>query len=87
MIRLGKVYGNLMVDVQATNDKLRQRAMRLVEQAASTDIAAAEHALAASSWEVKTAIAMLRLGISAEEARQLLAQANGRLRRVLQEGE
>jgi N-acetylmuramic acid 6-phosphate etherase len=85
MIRLGKVYGNLMVDVQATNVKLRQRATRLVQQAASADVAAAELALAESNWEVKTAIAMLRRGLSVEEARRVLAEANGRLRRVLHE--
>jgi N-acetylmuramic acid 6-phosphate etherase len=87
MIRLGKVYGNLMVDVQATNEKLRQRATRLVQQATSADHAAARDALTASDWEVKTAIAMLRLGISASDARQALTAANGRLRRVLGEDE
>jgi N-acetylmuramic acid 6-phosphate etherase len=87
MIRLGKVYGNLMVDVQATNHKLRQRATRLVQQATSADHTAARAALSASDWEVKTAIAMLRLDISAAEARQALTAANGRLRRVLGEAE
>jgi N-acetylmuramic acid 6-phosphate etherase len=87
MIRLGKVYGNLMVDVQATNNKLRQRATRLVEQGAGSETDAAREALAASNWEVKTAIAVLRLGISASKARQLLAEANGHLRRVLHEDE
>jgi N-acetylmuramic acid 6-phosphate etherase len=85
MIRLGKVYGNLMVDVQATNDKLRRRAVRLVEQGAGADTAAAETALAQAGGEVKTAIALLRLGTSAAEARQQLLKADGRLRRVLGE--
>lgn len=84
MIRLGKVFGNLMVDVQATNAKLRRRATRLVELAAEVDTAAAEHALADSDGEVKTAIALLRLGVSATEARARLASADGRLRRVLE---
>jgi N-acetylmuramic acid 6-phosphate etherase len=83
MIRLGKVYSNLMVDVRATNDKLRRRAVRLVEQAATVDTATAEEALAQANGEVKTAIALQRLGCSAEEARARLAAADGRLRDVL----
>jgi N-acetylmuramic acid 6-phosphate etherase len=85
MIRLGKVYGNLMVDVQATNEKLRQRAVRLVEQASGVDREAAARALAESHGEVKTAIAALRLGVTAEVARQRLAANDGRLRATLRE--
>ncbi|MGI9146639.1 MAG: N-acetylmuramic acid 6-phosphate etherase [Chloroflexota bacterium] len=85
MIRLGKVYGNLMVDMQATNDKLRRRAERLVQQAAGATPQAAERALAESRGEVKTAITMLRLSISAAAARERLAAAEGRLRAVLGE--
>jgi N-acetylmuramic acid 6-phosphate etherase len=85
MIRLGKVYRNLMVDVQATNAKLRRRAVRLVLQATETDAATAERALTASDWHVKSAIAMLRLGISVEEARARLAHHQGHLRHVLGE--
>jgi N-acetylmuramic acid 6-phosphate etherase len=83
MIRLGKVYGNLMIDVQATNAKLRRRATRLVELAADVDTGVAERALAEAAGEVKTAIAALRLGLSAAEARARLAEADGRLQRVL----
>ncbi len=83
MILLGKVYGNLMVDVQATNAKLRRRAARLVELAAGVDTGDAERALAEADFEVKTAIALLRLGVSAERARARLAAEDGRLRRVL----
>jgi N-acetylmuramic acid 6-phosphate etherase len=82
MVRLGKVYGNLMVDVQATNAKLYQRAIRLVQQIAGVDHSAAETALQAANGEVKTAVAMLRLGLSPEEARQCLAAAHGHLRQV-----
>jgi N-acetylmuramic acid 6-phosphate etherase len=85
MIRSGKVYDNLMVDVQVTNAKLRRRAVRLVEHAAGSASSAAEDALAAAGGEVKTAIAMLRLGLPAEAARARLARADGRLRRVLEE--
>jgi N-acetylmuramic acid 6-phosphate etherase len=83
MVRLGKVYGNLMVDVQATNAKLHRRALRLVRSATGRDEASAQAALSAAGWEVKTAIAMLRLGIDAADARARLAAAEGRLRRVL----
>ena len=80
MIRLGKVYSNMMVDVQATNAKLRRRAARLVQQAAGGGVAAAEQSLVDSDGEVKTAIAALRLGVSPEEARRRLAKVGGRLR-------
>jgi N-acetylmuramic acid 6-phosphate etherase len=80
MIRLGKVYSNLMVDVQATNEKLRRRAARLVQQAAGTEAATAEQSLVDSNGEVKTAIAALRLGVTPEEARRRLANVGGRLR-------
>lgn len=76
MVRLGKVYGNLMVDVRATNAKLRRRATRLVGQVAGVDAVRAEQALEASGWDVKVAIASLRLGISAEDARARLVQAD-----------
>jgi len=85
MIRLGKVYGNLMVDVRATNAKLRHRAERLVQDASSSDRTAASRALAESDGEVKTAIVILRLGVSADLARQRLRAADGRLRVVLGE--
>jgi N-acetylmuramic acid 6-phosphate etherase len=85
MIRLGKVYGNLMVDLQATNAKLRRRAVRLVQQAAAVPTATAEQAFADANGEVKTAIAMLRLAIPASVARDRLTAARGRLRLVLGE--
>jgi N-acetylmuramic acid 6-phosphate etherase len=80
MIRLGKVYSNLMVDVQATNEKLRRRAARLVQLAAGGDPAAAEKSLVDANGEVKTAIAALRLGVTPEEARRRLENVGGRLR-------
>src|SRR6266851_4152887 len=80
MIRLGKVYSNIMVDVQATTEKLRRRAARLVQQAAGSGMAAAEQSLVDSNGEIKTAIAALRLGITPEEARKRLDNVGGRLR-------
>lgn len=85
MIRLGKVYRNLMVDVQATNEKLRRRATRLVQDAAGVEPDAAEAALTETLGDLKQAIVMLRLSVSAEEARARLVRADGRLRVVLDE--
>jgi len=85
MIRLGKVYGNLMVDVRATNAKLRRRAVRLVEQAASVDSRVAERVLSDAAWDVKLAIAALRLNVSIDEAARRLSLRGGRLGDVLRE--
>jgi N-acetylmuramic acid 6-phosphate etherase len=80
MIRLGKVYGNLMVDVQPTNAKLRRRAVRILRQAAGVDQESAGRALEATGYEVKPALVMLLAGVSADEARQRLAHAEGFVR-------
>ncbi len=86
MVRLGKVYGNLMVDVKATNEKLRGRAVRLVCHATGSDAAAAQTALNAAGGSVKTAIVMLLRDVDAAGAQALLAQAGGKPRAAL-EGE
>ncbi len=83
MIKLGKVYGNLMVDVKVTNVKLAERARRLVAQIASVSEADAAGLLAQANHEVKTAIVMQRRGVPPDEARRLLKQAGGRLREVI----
>ena len=80
MIRLGKVYGNLMVDVKVTNQKLAERASRLVQQITDVDEGRAIELLSLANNEVKTAVVMQRLGVEAETARSLLVQAEGRLR-------
>jgi N-acetylmuramic acid 6-phosphate etherase len=85
MVRLGKVYGTLMVDVQATNEKLRRRATRLVQEIAQVDRAVAERTLAEADWNAKTAIVALRLQLPPGTARARLAEADGQLRRVLGE--
>jgi N-acetylmuramic acid 6-phosphate etherase len=85
MVRLGKTYRNLMVDVQATNEKLRRRAVRLVTSAAHIDEATAYGALAAANWEVKTAILMVRLSLDVASARARLVASDGHLRRALGE--
>jgi N-acetylmuramic acid 6-phosphate etherase len=83
MIKLGKVYGNLMVDVQVKNDKLLQRARRIVAQVAGIDDAQAADYLQRAHNDVKTAIVMARKGVEAAEAQRLLKAADGVLRRVI----
>jgi N-acetylmuramic acid 6-phosphate etherase len=82
MIRLGKVYGNLMVDVQPTNAKLRDRAVRILQQAAGVDPGTAERALTETGYEVKPALVMLLAGTDPAEARRRLAAAEGFVRRA-----
>jgi len=83
MIRLGKVYDNWMVDLQATNSKLRDRARRLVRDIARVDEETAERVLARCGGSVKTALVVLRRGVSPEEARALLDAHGGRLREII----
>ncbi|MDE2614534.1 MAG: N-acetylmuramic acid 6-phosphate etherase [Burkholderiales bacterium] len=84
MVRLAKTYGPLMVDLRATNAKLRRRALALTMLAAGSDEAAARAALAASGQRVKTAIVMLRLGIDAAAADARLTAAQGNVRAALE---
>jgi len=73
MVRLGRVHGHLMVDLQAVNEKLRRRALRIVEEVSGHSSAQAEAALLEAGWSPKLAIVMLTQGIGAEDARRLLA--------------
>ncbi len=84
MVKLHKVYGNLMVDVRASNAKLRQRAMALTMQASGCDAQAAAAALAQCEQRVKPAILMLRAGVDVAEADRRLAAAAGDLHQALQ---
>jgi N-acetylmuramic acid 6-phosphate etherase len=83
MIRLGKTYGNLMVDVQATNAKLRARARRIVEEACGLTPDAAAALLEASGGEVKTAILAGLAGVSPDDARRRLTAVGGVVRQAL----
>ncbi|HTK12144.1 MAG TPA: N-acetylmuramic acid 6-phosphate etherase [Ktedonobacteraceae bacterium] len=83
MILLGKTYGNLMVDVYATNYKLQRRAAKAVQLAAGVDQERAEALLQAAEGETKTAIVMARAQVSPEEARQLLTAHEQNLRQTL----
>jgi N-acetylmuramic acid 6-phosphate etherase len=83
MVKLGKTFGNLMVDVRATNAKLRARAVRIVAQAANAAPADAEEALAAAGGDAKTAILMLLRGLGADDAKRRLEASGRDLRRAL----
>ncbi|MNX65099.1 N-acetylmuramic acid 6-phosphate etherase [compost metagenome] len=83
MVRLGKVYGNRMVDVRVSNAKLARRALGMVQVLGGVEAAEAERLLEASQGRVKTAIAMARCGLDAAEAERRLAEASGRLRQVV----
>jgi N-acetylmuramic acid 6-phosphate etherase len=84
MILLGKTFGNLMVDVQATNQKLHRRAVTIVRQSTGLDEDTAEALLFASGGEVKTAIIVGRTGLEPELARERLAAHSGVLRAALE---
>ena len=88
MIKLGKVYGNLMVDVQATNKKLEDRAIRIVQSATGADRETAAAALEKSGWACKTAIVMILLNLDRAAAEARLSAAEGRIARAVSpEGE
>jgi N-acetylmuramic acid 6-phosphate etherase len=83
MIRLGKTYGDLMVDVHTTNEKLRERVRRIVRQATGASEEEADRALADAAGDGKVAIVALLAGVDAEAARRRLAQAGGNVRRAV----
>ncbi|MCO5216530.1 MAG: N-acetylmuramic acid 6-phosphate etherase [Thermomicrobiales bacterium] len=84
MIRLGKTYGNLMVDVQPTNAKLRVRAIRIVAEATGLSSEEARLALEAANGDVKVAIVSTLTGIDTVTAKKQLEQAQGRIRDVVE---
>ena len=85
MIRLGRTYGNLMVDVVAANAKLRRRARRTVELATGCGDDEVDAALAAAGGDTKVAIVSLLTGRPVEEARHLLEGAAGHVRRAVED--
>jgi N-acetylmuramic acid 6-phosphate etherase len=86
MVKLGKVYGNAMVDLQPGNAKLRARAQRIVAQISGAPDADARAALEASGWHVKAAVVSLMLRCTPGEAAARLERAAGSLRVALDEG-
>jgi N-acetylmuramic acid 6-phosphate etherase len=85
MIKLGKTFGNLMVDVQSSNAKLQVRALRIVREATGLDDADAQALLDASHGEIKTAIVASLAGIEPDTARDALQRHDGVVRRALNE--
>jgi N-acetylmuramic acid 6-phosphate etherase len=83
MIKLGKTYGNLMVDLQVSNIKLKDRAIRIIQAATNCDIKKAKDALQESKDQVKVAIVMILLDTSAEKALELLKASGSRVRAAL----
>lgn len=84
MVQLGKTYGNLMVDVRAGNEKLRERAVHMVARIADVPAAEAYAALTAVDFNVKLAVIRIVCGLDTDDARAALDAAGGRLRRVLE---
>ena len=85
MIRMGKVYGNMMVDMRASNQKLRERALDILQKITGASAQTAGQVLQATDYEIKPALVMLLAGVSLEEARRRLEQAKGWVRAALEE--
>ena len=85
MVQLGKTYGNLMVDLKATNVKLRERAVRMVATIAAKNRHQSLEALEKTGYNVKLAVICLHFGIEADEAAERLSRSDGRLRAALEE--
>lgn len=83
MVRIGKTYGNLMVDLQATNAKLRDRGERIVMEVLGVDRPTARGSLKQAGGAVRTAIVMLHDGLTREAAEQRLAEVDRRLRAIV----
>lgn len=85
MVRLGHVYDNLMIDMALTNQKLRERSTRILEEASRQKPQAVEHALRQSGHDLRVALVMLKKGVSAAAAKKKLKEAKGNLRTALGE--
>ena len=85
MIRLGKAYGNLMVDLRATNEKLRDRSERLLMLTCGVTRDEAHKLLAKADESVKVAIVMKKLGLDRKDAETRLAEQKGVIRRVIKD--
>jgi N-acetylmuramic acid 6-phosphate etherase len=85
MVRLGHAYDNLMIDVGESNEKLRERAKWILKEASDRDVSVVTRALGQSGHDLRLALIMLKRGISAKQARSILLQSRGNLRRALGE--
>lgn len=84
MVRMGKAYKNLMVDVKATNTKLKDRAVRITMKAIGVDRAEAEERLAKANGSIKCAIVMKEAGVDYERAKKALDEENGFVRKAIE---
>src|SRR5258707_8658831 len=82
MARLGHVYENLMIDVVITNEKVAERALRILAEASGKSVSAAEHALRAGGHDLRVALVMLKRGVVAREAKKRLKGGRGELRKA-----
>ena len=85
MIKIGKTYENFMIDLMPTNEKLKDRAIRIVSEIADVNYTDAFKSLLESNWKVKTSILMLKCHLNENEADQLLHKNHGVLRKALKE--
>src|SRR5205809_4512914 len=85
MARLGQVNENLMMDVVITKEKVAERALRILEEASGRKVSAAEHALRAAGHDMRVALVILKRGVGAREAKKLIAETRGDLRKALGE--
>lgn len=85
MIKIGKTYENFMIDLMPTNEKLKDRAIRIVSEIAEVNYTDAFKSLLESNWKVKTSILMLKCHLNENEAEQLLHKNHGVLRKALKE--
>src|SRR5437660_4627591 len=85
MARLGHAYENLIIDVVITNEKVAERALRILAEASGKRVAAAERALRAAGHNMRVALVMLKRGMGAREAKKLITEARGDLRKALGE--
>jgi N-acetylmuramic acid 6-phosphate etherase len=86
MIRLGRTYGNRMIEVSAMNSKLADRAVRMVSDITGTALSVARPAVEAAGWHVKSAVLMIEKGLDAPTARALLQAHDDRLDAALAAG-
>jgi N-acetylmuramic acid 6-phosphate etherase len=83
MIKIGKTYENFMIDLQAVNEKLKDRAVRIVSQIAEVEHSQALSKLLESDWEIKTAIVSLKLALDTDKSREELKKHRGVLRLLI----
>ncbi len=85
MARLGRVYENLMIDVVITNEKVAERALRILAEASGKKVSAAGHALRAAGHDMRVALVMVKRGVGVKEAKKLIVGAGRDLRKALGE--